>query len=410
MGRSRSDFGARHFVMISRWFPLQSFFVLAIIVVISAVAAPRVARAAPYESKATSALLVDVDSGTILYSKAEDKPFQPAAMAKMMTMAVVFDAIRAGKIHLEDEFPVSEYAWRTGGAPSGSATMFAKLKSSIAVSDLLRGAIVQAGNDACIILAEGIAGSEGGFVDMMNRKAKEMGLTGSFFTNVSGLPDSAQKVTAEDLYKIADYLIRTYPDLYKIYSEPEFTWNKIYQRNRNPLLSAGVGADGLSTGFTKESGYGLTASAVRDGYRMILVISGLETDKERAEEARKLLDWGNTAFERLRFFDRGEAVGEARVYGGSTGSVGLATQEPLDILLMRGNRDRIRARIVYTGPLLAPVEQGRQVGVVRVWVGDAQILEKPLFTTAAIAKGSMDQRALDAVQQLLIGWLPQWKL
>lgn len=368
------------------------------------------AFAAPYESKAASAMLVDVDSGTILYSKAEDVPFQPAAMAKMMTMAVVFDAIHEGKIHLEDSFPVSEYAWRTGGAPSGSATMFAKLKSSIAVSDLLRGAIVQAGNDACIILAEGIAGSEGAFVEMMNRKAKALGLTGSHFVNVSGLPDPAQKVTAEDLYKIADYLIRSYPDLYRIYAEPDFTWNNIYQRNRNPLLAAGIGADGLSTGFTKESGYGLTASAVRDGHRMIVVISGLESDKERAEEAHKLLDWGNTAFERLRFFDRGEVVGEARVYGGAARSVGLATRDPLDILLMRGNRERIRARITYTGPLLAPVEQGRQVGVVRVWVGDAQILEKPVFTTAAVAKGSMDQRALDAVQQLLIGWLPQWKL
>ncbi|WEK49045.1 MAG: D-alanyl-D-alanine carboxypeptidase [Candidatus Kaistia colombiensis] len=379
--------------------------------IIGAVAQPRTAFSAPYESKATSALLVDVDSGTILYSKAENAPFQPAAMAKMMTMAVVFDAIRAGKIHLEDSLPVSEYAWRTGGAPSGSATMFAKLKSSIAVSDLLRGAIVQAGNDACIILAEGIAGSEGGFVDMMNRKAKELGLTGSQFTNVSGLPDPAQKVTAEDLYKIADYLIRTYPDLYKIYSEPDFTWNKIYQRNRNPLLAAGVGADGLSTGFTKESGYGLTASAVRDGHRMIVVVSGLATDKERAEEARKLLDWSNTAFETAALLrSAARRLATPASMAGTTSSVGLATRDPLDILLMRGNRDRIRARIVYTGPLLAPVEQGRQVGVVRVWVGDAQILEKPLFTTVAIAKGSMDQRALDAIQQLLIGWLPQWKL
>ncbi|MCX5577641.1 D-alanyl-D-alanine carboxypeptidase family protein [Kaistia terrae] len=395
--------------MISCWFPLRFSLVLAIFMVLGAVVGPRSAIAAPYESKAASALLVDVDSGTILFSKEEDAAFQPAAMAKMMTMAVVFDAIRAGKIHLQDSFPVSEFAWRTGGAPSGSATMFAKLKSTISVADLLRGAIVQAGNDACIILAEGIAGSEGGFVEMMNRKAKELGLTGSHFTNVSGLPDPAQKVTAQDLYKIADYLIRTYPDLYKIYSEPDFTWNNIYQRNRNPLLSAGIGADGLSTGFTKESGYGLTASAVRDGHRMIVVISGLESDKDRAEEARKLLDWGNTAFERLRFFDRGEAVGDARVYGGASGSVGLATQEPLDILLMRGNRERIRARISYSGPLIAPVEQGRQVGIVRIWVGDAEVLEKPLFTTAAIARGTMDQRALDAVRQLLIGWLPQWK-
>ncbi|WP_084639705.1 D-alanyl-D-alanine carboxypeptidase family protein [Kaistia adipata] len=391
--------------MIPRWLPLRSLIVPAVALTLAAPAAP---RAAPYDSKASSAILVDVDSGTILYSKAEDAAFQPAAMAKMMTMAVVFEAIESGKIKLTDSFPVSEHAWRTGGAPSGSATMFAALKSHIPVSDLLRGAIVQAGNDACIILAEGIAGSEGGFVDIMNRKARELGLKGSHFTNVSGLPDPEQKVTAADLHTLADHLIRTYPELYKIYAEPDFTWNKIYQRNRNPLLSAGIGADGLSTGFTKESGFGLTASAMRDGHRMILVVSGLTTDKDRADEARKLFEWGNTAFERLRFFNRGEAVAQARVYGGAAGSVGLVTEEPLDILLLRGNRERIRARVTYDGPLLAPVAAGREVGTVRVWVGDTQVLEKPVYTMADVGQGTMNQRALDAVQQLLIGWLPQW--
>jgi D-alanyl-D-alanine carboxypeptidase (penicillin-binding protein 5/6) len=391
--------------MILRWPSLHLLLVPAVLLTL---AAPASLWAAPYESKAKSAVLVDVDSGTVLYSKAEDAAFQPAAMAKLMTMAVVFDAIESGRIKLDDSFPVSEHAWRTGGAPSGGATMFAALKSSIPVSDLLRGAIVQAGNDACIILAEGIAGSEGGFVDMMNRKARELGLKGSHFTNVSGLSDPAQKVTAADLYTLADHLIRTYPELYRIYAEPDFTWNKIYQRNRNPLLAAGIGADGLSTGFTEESGYGLTASAVRDGHRMILVVSGLATDKERADEARRLFDWGNTAFERLRFFNQGEAVAQARVYGGSAGSVGLATEEPLDILLLRGNRERIRARVSYDGPLLAPVAAGREVGTVRVWVGDAQVLEKPVFTMANVGRGSMNQRALDAVRQLLIGWLPQW--
>jgi D-alanyl-D-alanine carboxypeptidase (penicillin-binding protein 5/6) len=375
---------------------------------VAALAGAAELRAAPFESKATSAILVDVDSGSVLYRKAEQAPFQPAAMAKLMTMAVVFETIESGKIKLDDTFPVSEHAWRTGGAPSGSATMFAALKSSIAVSDLLRGAIVQAGNDACIILAEGIAGSEGAFVDMMNRKAAELGLDGSHFTNVSGLPDPAMKVTAADLQTLADHLIRTYPVLYRIYAEPDFTWNKIYQRNRNPLLAAGIGADGLSTGYTPESGYGLAASAVQDGHRMIQVISGLPTDKERAEEARRLFEWGHSAFERLRFFDRGEAVAEARVFGGSLQTVGLATEEPLDILLLRGNRERIRARVTYDGPLQAPVTAGREVGTVRVWVGETQVLEKPVFTMSEIGKGSMNQRAIDAVQHLLLGWLPQW--
>lgn len=368
-------------------------------------AGPALSADGSFESKAPRAILIDVDSGSTLYRKADDQPFEPAAMAKMMTMAVVFDALKAGEIHLDQTFPVSEFAWRTGGAPSGSATMFAALKSSISVSDLLRGAIVQAGNDACIILAEGIAGSEPAFVARMNAKAKALGLQGSTFRNVSGLPTPGQTVTARDLATIADYLIETYPDLYKIYGEPSFTWNKIFQRNRNPLLGAEIGADGLSTGYTETSGFGLAASAVLDGHRMILVISGLASDKERAEEAKRLFDWGTTAFERVRFFNAGEPVGDARVFGGVTGSVPLATDEPLDVLLQRGTRDRIRARMVYSGPLLAPVDMNSRVGTVRVWVGDALVVEKPVYTTRAVAEGSMQSRAFDAVSELLIGWL-----
>ncbi|MCX5493998.1 D-alanyl-D-alanine carboxypeptidase [Kaistia dalseonensis] len=392
-------------MMLVRSSPLRSFVVLLAIALLVGLARPGPAEAQGFDSKATNAILIDLDSGVTLYRKADDALFEPAAMAKMMTMAVVFDALRAGQITLDQSFPVSEYAWRTGGAPSGSATMFAALKSSIPVSDLLRGAIVQAGNDACIILAEGIAGSEGAFVTRMNDKASALGLTGSVFANVTGLPDPRQKVNARDLATIAEYLIQSYPDYYRIYAEPEFTWNRIYQRNRNPLLGANLGVDGLSTGYTESSGFGLTASAVRDGHRVVLVVSGLATEKDRADEARKLLDWSSTAFERIRFFDSGARIADARVYGGAVRAVALATREPLDILLQRGTRDRVRARVIYAGPLIAPVKRDTQVGVVRVWIGDDLAVEKPVFTTADVATGTMRQRALDAVAQLLIGWL-----
>ena len=362
-------------------------------------------HAAGFESRAPHAILIDEDSGAVLYRKGDDVPFEPAAMVKMMTMAVVFDAIRDGEIRLDQTFPVSENAWRTGGAPSGGATMFAALKSQIAVSDLLRGAIVQAGNDACIILAEGIAGSEAAFVRRMNDKASALQLTGSTFTNVTGLDDPAQKTTARDLATIADYLIHDHPDLYRIYGQSDFTWNKIYQRNRNPLLDAGLGVDGLSTGSTAASGFGLTLSALREGHRTTLVVAGLGSEKERTDEAKRLLDFAATGFDRALFFDAGEPIADARVFGGSAGSVALATKEPLYVLLQRGVKQRLRARVVYDGPLVAPVARDRQVGTVRVWIDDDLAVEKPVYTKVDIGAGSMTQRAVDAVSQLLIGWL-----
>lgn len=374
-------------------------------VVIAAVLTLGIAVAQGFDSKAPSAILIDEETGGVLYHKGDDVPFDPAAMVKMMTMAVVFDAIASGEIRLDQTFPVTENAWRTGGAPSGGATMFAALKSQVAVSDLLRGAIVQAGNDACIILAEGIAGSEAAFVKRMNDKASELQLAGSTFTNVTGLADPAQKSTVRDLATIAEYLIEHHPDLYRIYSEPDFTWSKIYQRNRNPLLGAGLGVDGLSTGSTDTAGFGLTLSAVRDGHRQIVVVAGLSSDKDRTDEAKRLLDYAVTSFERVRFFAPGETVADARVFGGAIGSVGLTTHEPVEVLLQRGSQQRLRARVVYTGPLLAPVPKGQAVGAVRVWVGDELAAEKPVYTSADVGTGSMTRRAVDAVSQLLIGWL-----
>ncbi len=386
-----------------RRLPLTAFAILALASML--VAVPAAHSQSTFDSKAPRAILVDLDSGATLYRKGENDAFEPAAMAKMMTMAVVFDALKTGEIRLDQTFPVSENAWRNGGAPSRGATMFAALKSAVPVADLLRGAIVQAGNDACLILAEGLAGSEAAFVGRMNEKAAALGLTATRFRNATGFADPEQKTTVADLARVADYLVTAHPDLYRIYAEPDFTWNKIYQRNRNPLLAAGIGVDGLSTGYSETAGFGLTASALRDGHRMTVVVSGLPTDKARAEEASRLFDYADTAFERLRFFEAGATIGEARVYGGAVGRVALASEVPLDVLLVRGARDRIRARIVYTGPLLAPVRKGQAVGVVRVYVGDDLLVEKPVVAMADVETGTIQGRALDAVGELLTGWL-----
>ncbi len=242
------------------------------------------AAADKFETKAKHAILMDAETGTVLFQKAADEPTPPASMAKLMTTLVVFEALKSGQLTLDTEFMVSENAWRTGGATSGGSTMFAKLGSSIKVSDLLRGIIVQSGNDACIVVAEGMAGTESTFANLMNAEARKLQLEDSHFTNATGLPDPGQHVTVRDLATIARHIVYDFPQYYEIYSETEFTWNKIRQENRNPLLDATIGADGLKTGYTEELGYGLVGSAVRDGQRLILVMNGLASEKERAEE------------------------------------------------------------------------------------------------------------------------------
>lgn len=362
------------------------------------------AQAQLFETKARHAILIDFETGTVLFQHEADARMPPASLAKLMTTAVIFDNVKSGKLSLNDEFSVSEHAWRTGGANSGGSTMFAVLNSSIRLEDLMRGIIVQSGNDACIVVAEGMAGTEPTFAEMMNAEAKRIGLADSHFKNSTGLPDPDQYVTARDLAKLAAYIIREFPQFYEIYSEPDFTWNKIKQRNRNPLLEMNIGADGMKTGFTEESGYNLVGSAVRDGQRLIVVIGGTGSDKERAEEARKLLEWGFRAFEKVTLFQKGEVVADARVFGGAEGSVGLVSNGPLELLLPRGNREAIKARVVYTGPVEAPVEAGQQIGTFRVMTGDNLIMEEQLFAEKAIDVGTIRQRAMDGLQELILGW------
>ncbi|WP_350333986.1 D-alanyl-D-alanine carboxypeptidase family protein [Coralliovum pocilloporae] len=358
-----------------------------------------------FSTRAKHAFLYDVDTGTALFTKDADAPMPPASMAKLMTVAVVFDMLKKGELTLDDEFLISENAWRRGGASSGGSTMFAKLDSSVRLEDLLRGIIVQSGNDACIAVAEGISGSEWSFADRMNELAKEIGMTGSQFQNSTGLPDPAQYVTARDLATLAEYLIREHPDYYNMFGEPEFTWNKIKQYNRNPLLSLGIGADGLKTGFTKESGYGLTGSVLRSGQRLILVVNGLKTRKQRAEESQKILTWGFRAFRSITLFEDGETVGEARVFGGDKRKVALRAEGALKLLVPQADRHKLRARITFEGPVPAPVSEGDQIGALKVWTGDKLVQETPLYAAEDIGSGTLSQRALDGLQELLLGWI-----
>ena len=361
---------------------------------------PAPAGAQTFQTAAPHAILIDAESGSVLFEKAADELFSPASMAKLMTAEIVFRGIKEGRLNLDTEFTVTEDAWRRGGAGGGGSSMFAQVNSRIKLSDLLRGLIVQSGNDAAITIAENMAGSEEGFAGMMNQRAKEIGLTRSTFRNATGYAAPDQKVTARDMARLAEHIIQTYPEFYKIYSEREFTWNKIKQQNRNPLLTLDIGADGLKTGYLEESGYALTASAVQNDQRLIMVISGLKTARDRAAEARKLMEWGFRAFEPRQIFAANEPVAEISVFGGEKGSVPVVAKKPVRLLVPRGASDRVSAKVVYQGPVAAPIEQGREVARLRVTRGDAVALEQPLYAGESVEAGTLSQRALDAAMEV----------
>lgn len=363
------------------------------------------ASAQLFETKAAQAFMIDAETGTVLFSKDADRLIPPASLAKLMTMEVVFDAIKSGRMTLDDTFVVSENAWRKGGAPSGTSTMFAKLKSTIRLEDLIQGVTVQAANDGCIVIAEGMAGSEANFAAQMTGRARQIGLQKSTFVNSTGLPADEQQTSVRELALLALHIWRNYPDLYRYYGQKDFTWNKISQRNRNPLLAMDIGADGLAVGASEQSGFGIVGSVSHNGKRVIAAMSGLANDRERAEEARKLLDWGVRSFEKTEVFAKDEVVGEAQVFGGAKSGVALKAKGPVQIFLPITNRDKLTARIVYDGPVAAPVEEGQPVGTLRVWIGDTLSQETPLFAAESIGVGSLPQRALDAAKELAVGWL-----
>ena len=356
-----------------------------------------------FDGDAPTAILIEANSGSVLFEKNADELRAPSSMMKLMTAETVFHAIKQGEVKLTDEYRISENAWRKGGAPSGGSTMFAAIHSKISVDDLLHGAIIHSGNDACIALAEGIAGNERIFADMMTKRARELGLTQSTFANSNGLPDPGNKMTVRELAKLARYVVQTYPDLYKLFGEREFTWNKIRQQNRNPLLLSLEGADGLKTGFTKEGGYGMVGSAVQNGMRLIVVVNGLDDPDDRASEAKKMLEWGFRNFEARTLFAPQQPVGYAKVFGGESRSVKLASPEPIKVMVQKNGADKLIARVIYSGPVRAPIEAGQPVGVVRVWRGTNVAMEAPVFAAEPVGKGSTMRRAIDGASELVIG-------
>jgi serine-type D-Ala-D-Ala carboxypeptidase (penicillin-binding protein 5/6) len=357
-----------------------------------------------FDGDAPTAILMEANSGSILFEKNADELRAPSSMMKLMTVEVIFNALKEGRIKLTDEFRISENAWRKGGAPSGGSTMFAAINSKVPVDDLLHGAIIQSGNDSCIALAEGMSGSERKFAsDVLTKRARELGLTKSTFGNSNGLPDPDNKMTVRELAKLARHIILDFPEFYKLFGEREFTWNKIRQQNRNPLLNSMTGADGLKTGYTKEGGYGMVGSAVANGIRLIVVVNGLEDPDDRAQEAKKMLEWGFRNFETRTLFAENQQVGYAKVFGGASRSVKLASREPIKVMVPKNGSEKLIARIVYSGPVRAPIQEGQRIGVVRVWRGHNIAVETPVYAAEAIAPGSTMRRAIDGASELVIG-------
>ena len=357
-----------------------------------------------FDGDAPTAILIEASSGSVLFEKNADELRAPSSMMKLMTAEVVFHAIKQGDLKLTDEFRVSENAWRRGGAPAGGSTMFAAINSKISVDDLLHGAIIQSGNDACMVLAEGLAGNERIFAaEMMTKRARELGLTRSTFANSSGLPDPGNKMSVRELAKLARYIIQTYPDFYKLFGEKEFTWNKIRQQNRNPLLNSLEGADGLKTGYTKDGGYGMVGSAVQNGIRLIVAINGLDDPDDRAAEAKKMLEWGYRNFEARTLFAADQTIGYAKVFGGESRSLKLSSHEPIKVMVQKNGTDKLIARVVYSGPVRAPIESGQQVGLVKVWRGSNIAVEAPVYAAESIGRGSTMRRAIDGASELVIG-------
>jgi D-alanyl-D-alanine carboxypeptidase (penicillin-binding protein 5/6) len=372
------------------------------------------ARAAPvaapkkdnsYQTSIPAAIVLDPDTDSVLFDKNADQPVAPASLAKLMTLEFLFNEIKQGRVKLDDAYIISDNAWRKGGAPSHGSTMFAAIHSRVKVSDLLQGIIVDSANDACIAIAEALAGNEATFGAMLTKRARAIGLEHSTFTNSTGFSDPNLRVTVREMADLARHIMQDYPDFYPYFAARDFTWNNIRQQNRNPLLGMGIGADGLKTGEASEAGFNLVGSAVQDNFRLIVVVTGAKSDKERSDEAKKLLDLGFHGFEARVLFAEGQTIGAAKVFGGDSSYVPLVGPGTIRVMMPRNNSERLLARIVYTGPVPAPVTKGQSIGKLKVWRGDNLALEVPLQAADDIGTGSMSQRAMDGATELMIGLL-----
>ena len=354
--------------------------------------------------KAREYILMDFQTGTILESKNADTKMPPSSMSKLMTAYLVFEALKNGKLSLDAQLTVSRNAWEVGGAASGGSTMFLAPNSQVRVEDLIRGMIIQSGNDACIVLAEAVSGSEQAFADLANTKAKEFGLTNSHFVNSTGLPDDQHYSTAHDLAILAKRIIIDHPEYFSIYSETSFTYNNITQGNRNPLLyRAGSGADGMKTGHTAAGGYGLTGTAIRNGRRLILVANGMDSIKDRDEETSKLLDFGFREFVNRSLFNAGETVTTAEVWLGDAPSVPLVIPKELAVALPRTALQSLEVKAVYDGPVPAPIAKGTTLGRVVVTAKDLPTIEVPLQAATDVGRLGFMGRMKAAASYIFLG-------
>ena len=357
-----------------------------------------VAPAAAFELSAREAILVDEASRTVLYEKNSDDRTYPSSMTKLMTVYLLFEKLADGSLALDDTLPVSEKAWRKGGSK-----MFVEVGSRVEVEDLIRGIVVQSGNDASIVVAEGLAGSEAAFADLMTRKARELEMVNTTFVNSSGWPEDDHVTTVEDLSIIARRTIEDFPQYYHYYSETEFTFNDIRQGNRNPLLYAGIGADGLKTGYTAAAGYGLVASAVQGDRRLILAVNGFESAGTRSRETQAIIEWAFREYDAYRLLDAGGEVGTAQVWLGDTDTVPLVLVEDLVVTLPRASRSSLDVRIVYDGPVPAPIERGQEVAKLVIEAPGIAPIERTLVAGADVGELFMLGRMGAVLGHLLFG-------
>ncbi len=359
----------------------RTFAPLKALAVVGVLAALLLRPAVALETEAREAILVDAESGRVLFEKNADELMPPSSMTKVMTLYLVFERLADGRLTKEDTLPVSERAWRKGGSK-----MFVEVGDRVSIENLLRGIIIQSGNDACIVVAEGLSGTEDAFAREMTKRGREIGLTSSTFKNSTGWPDPEHRMTARDLNLLALRTILDFPQYYHYFAETSFTWSDITQSNRNPLLYKNMGADGLKTGHTQEAGYGLTASAIRDGRRLVLVVNGLPSERARSEESERLLEWGFREFSNYELFSAGEEVDRAEVWLGAEESVPLTLEESVVVTLSQREHDEMTVSVHYEAPVPAPIAEGQEVAVLRIAAPGMEPMEYPLFAAAEVEK------------------------
>ena len=349
-----------------------------------------------FDTASRAALVVDLKSGATLRHKNADTPIPPASMSKLMTLNMVFEAIQEGRLSLNETFRVSEKAWKKGGS-----RMFVREGDRIRVEDLIRGVIIQSGNDACIVLAEGLAGSEDAFARRMNERAAELGMDGSHFANATGWPHPEHKMSARDLVFLAERMVKAFPEFYPYFAEEEFTWDGVKQANRNPLLYLDIGADGLKTGHTEEAGYGLVGSAVRDGRRIVFAMSGLDSAKARSVESERLMTWAYREFQTSKVASAGQIIGEADVWIGAEATVPLMPLNDVIATAAFGSTDALTATIRYDGPIAAPIAQGDRIAELIIESPGLDAVSVPLVAASSVDTGGVFTRVAAALSSLI---------